>query len=179
MKYVRDIPYMLWAAVGLHSIIGTALIFSEQAVRFLVLSGLNILFEIEANGSHQAQVLGGSLVAISALAAFGLVQEKRLPRWAVLALLLPQYLVLLLSFVSTLYVIADGDYRGNEFDRLAALSALSATLVIAFLHTAQILDRYALRWSRTVEYQRIIEGYEALSPEAKLRFRQLLNVWED
>lgn len=173
MSRVLSIPYMLWAAVGMHTAIGMSLIASPDTVnRLLVLSGLNMA----GTNAETAPWFGLLLLGVSAFAAAGLIKEDVLPRWAVLAALTPQYLILLASLVSDLWIIADGTFNGNPFDRWAAIAVLCPVIVVALLHTMQILDRYALRWHTAKEDVAVIRAYRALTPQRREALKAFLGL---
>jgi hypothetical protein len=98
--------------------------------------------------------LGIILIVVSVLAGGGLLFETRIEHagrrgvWLIGALLCPQYFIVLAAFISDLNTLSAGSFHGQDVERWLLLCALAPVVWGALLHTASILERYALVWSR-------------------------------
>jgi hypothetical protein len=146
------VPWMLWWIVGVHACWGVGLIMRPQVLETLVvLIGVDWI----TNAGVGPTILGGLLIAVSIAAAVGLVIERRLENagsrngiWFIACLLCPQYFIVLAAFISDITTLTGGTYHGQDVQRWVLLCALAPVVWGALLHTASILERYALVWRR-------------------------------
>lgn len=145
-------PWMLWWIVGVHACWGAGLLMRPKVLETLVvLIGVDWI----SRAGVGPKDLGAVLIAVSIMAATGLVLEHRLERSGrrgsiglIAALICPQYFIVVAAFVSDLATLTEGSYHGQDVQRWALLCALAPVLWGALLHTASILERYALIWRR-------------------------------
>lgn len=138
----RLTPWMLWWAVGLHLVWAFVLVAFPETATLAVIVGLHPFLELGLT----PDLVGIALFVAAALAGLGLVLETRIGLQATLAFLAPQYLILVIAFVSDVYLFVAGEYQGRRIDRETILVILWPLAWGALLHTLAILDRYLLRW---------------------------------
>lgn len=132
------VPWIIWWAVGLHTVWGSALLLGGQSItRLIALVGLQ---EYEALGIPP-ELLGVILIICSFMAVCSLVRDTLSNRVAFL-LLLPQYSVLVLAFLSDAWAIATGQVSGQTVDRILLLVLLWPVLFAGVLHTLAIIERH-------------------------------------
>jgi hypothetical protein len=145
------VPWMLWWIVGIHVCWGLGLVVRPERIEtLLILIGVDWI----ANIGIGPVALGGILLAVSACASTGLLFEARIEHagrrgvWLIGALLCPQYFIVLAAFISDVSTLGAGNVRGQDVERWLLVCALAPVVWGALLHTASILERYALVWSR-------------------------------
>lgn len=135
-------PWILLGASIIHITWGVALIVHPQVSRLLILLGNDRALTL----SNSTELLGALYILFSLLALWGLVNEKRYNRNNIIMLLFPQYLMLILTFLSDVYILLTGHYQNNNFDFWDGLVILISMITVSFLHTCAILERYYFKW---------------------------------
>lgn len=127
-----------------HTGLGIAIIADNRASAVLILVGLDRMTK-----SLNLTEMGILLISFSMLACLGLTSEERLSRKFVIALLFPQYVLLIASFMSNVWLIAGGyeNAAGQHVPTSVVFSALWTAMVGAILHTLGIVERYFWKWN--------------------------------
>ena len=134
-------PWILWWATGVHIILGIALLLHPEAGRLAVLLGLR-----EVIGGIGTSAMGLILIAVSVWTMFGILREAILPRRWIIAHLFPQYVLVIISLLTNVFILVDGEYMGRPFNFWAGLVGLWPALLGSLLHTFAVLERYFIRW---------------------------------
>lgn len=139
-------PWMLWYAVGLHTIWAIALLGNSDVERLVVLAGLNKISNVGIDPTSMAIIL----LLISISAAYGLHVETKLDPRIVFCLIVWQYLVLLIAVFSDLEILITGKNpaNGEPVDRFIILALLGPVMWAGLLHSCAIIERFLLRWRR-------------------------------
>lgn len=137
-------PLILWWATIVHVGLGTAILIDNRASAVLLLVGLqNVAIHLGATE------IGIILILFSFMAAFGLFMEHKLSRALIIALLFPQYVLLIACFLSDIWIFVDGyeNSSGNQIPRAIIFAALWPVMAGAILHTVGIVERYFWKWT--------------------------------
>lgn len=133
----RDLPFMLFWAVGVHLGFGLALLSNKHVPSLSVLLGLHVWGDLLG-----ATIFGLILIMFGLLALTGLLFEGQLSRKQVLAFLAPQYCVIFSGFCVATYILEQGSFHGRPFDFWVGFAGLWSGMVAAMLHTWAVLNRY-------------------------------------
>lgn len=146
-RYARslDQPWMIWFAISLHLVYGSALIIWPATTTALaILGGFDHL--IAAFG---ATATGCILFGFASIAAIGVSFEQRLGKAPAILLLMPQYSLLLYAFTASIVTITQGmevhSRSGGivEVMRELIFIGVAPICLTAVWHTAAILARIA------------------------------------
>ena len=139
-----QLPLILWWASLVHTGLGISVLIDNDASAVLLLVGLH-----DITNSLGPDEIGALLIFFSILAAVGLMFEHKIPRTAIISLLLPQYFLLIASFVSDVWLILDGfeNSRGQQVPTPVIFAALWAVMAGSILHTIGIVERYFWKWT--------------------------------
>lgn len=144
MKIVRfGYPWMIVWAIGVHLMWGIGLWVNDQVATLVLLVGLNHFID----EAHISPHLLGSLIALAALLAIiGLFLEGSASPRTVLALLLPQYGLMIVALLSDSIILVHGlkTSAGVPIDRVLLFTILGPMMFAALLHTASIIERFVL-----------------------------------
>lgn len=149
-SYLRfGYPWMIVWALGVHVIWGIGLLFRDQTTSILLLVGLNKFLDLELF-SHQ--VFGVFLILVAFLALVGLLSESHIPPKRTLALLLPQYCLMLVAFLTDFQaiIVSENPVTGVHIDRLLMVVILGPMMLAAILHTLSIIERFVLEPRRVL-----------------------------
>lgn len=135
-------PWILLAASCIHIGWGVALIANPDSSRLLVLLGNDRVLNL----FDSPELLAAILIGFSLSALWGLTHEKSFTRNRVVALLFPQYLLLIVTFISDVWVLVSGHYQTAQFNFWDGLVILVSMITVSLLHTIAILERYYFRW---------------------------------
>lgn len=139
-------PTVILLAILIHLTWGAALILNPIAESAAAILGG---FHWMLSYGVEARWLGSVLLAGALLALAGLLLDTRLPNGAALALLMPQFGLLIASFLSDSQSVASGVLPdGRVVDQLVLFTALCPVMFMALLHTLAIIERHST-WTRT------------------------------
>lgn len=142
-SFSRPISFMIWWAILVHLAWGIALIVDPGVLPIGILVGLHWLAALGLNGL----LLGLMLIVAASVAAVGLMLGHRVPNYASLLMLMPQYALLIASFISDAQSCISGSVDGRDVDRIVLFVALWPIMVAAMLHSLAIIERH-LNWNR-------------------------------
>lgn len=143
MRIIRfGYPWMIVWAIGVHIMWGLGLLLRPTTESLLILVGLNRLID-QGIPPH---MLGYGLVLASMLAGLGLACERRIRMRYALAMLLPQYGLMITAFLSDLEVFfnATNPVTQAHIDRVLIMIVLGPMMLAAALHTLSIIERFVL-----------------------------------
>lgn len=135
-------PWMIVWAIGVYYLWAVTLLVNQQVGQLTILVGLNWFVKVGIS-PHALAVF---LIFAASAALLGLLLEPRaLPR-PVLALLLPQYGLMLAAFLSDAQFIirAVNPVTQSHIDRWLLLAILGPMMFAGFLHTLSIIERFVL-----------------------------------
>lgn len=137
------LPWMILFAISLHWVYGAGLIlWGSQDAAIPLLGGYQQPIDYVG-----VVATGWMLLIVATIALFGLVFDRWFCRWLSLALLAPQYFVLLLALGACADLIVNGytattsSGRVVTVDRQVILVALAPIFLASFWHTLAILQR--------------------------------------
>lgn len=138
----RFAPWMLlWVAI-IHIGWAVTLQLSDRVETLLVFGGLDPF--VEAGLSPMG--LSILLLIVSVMALIGLFNENKLTRTRLILLLLPQYVLVIISLISDLWLMVHGAADQGVQDRALIYALLQTYIVGSVFHTGSIFERYFLRW---------------------------------
>ena len=135
-------PWIIWWAIAMHLAWGFAIAVDASVLPVAILVGLHWLVALHIGGV----ALGILLIVAALLAAGSLLLGHRLSNRLSLALLLPQYALLVAAVIADIQSIASGKVDGNPVDRLLLFTALWPVMIAAVLHSFAIFERH-VRWT--------------------------------
>jgi len=136
-------PWMLLWASCMHIGWGYILYAHNELAQIAVFGGLQFFLDIGIS----VNLLSFSLIFVSLLAIYALFKEAQLPRLINIALLLPQYFVLIVALISDIYIFIAGEYDGRIFDRALIFAVLWPLVAAAGLHTLALWERMRIKWN--------------------------------
>jgi hypothetical protein len=125
----------------MHMVWGIALLIEPSIIQLVVLVGLHWIVQIGVS----AQIVGAMLVTAAILALFSLWADRALPKDLSLALLMPQYALLIAAFISDTQSIITGTVGTQDVDRLTLFTVLWPVMIACVFHSMAIIERH-LSW---------------------------------
>jgi hypothetical protein len=134
-------PWVIVFAIALHYLWGVALIVQPSVSEIAIFAGLDRFISLGIS----AQALGIILVIAASLATRGLLMP---PNRKSLALLMPQYLLMVGALLSDTEALITGHVLGREaaVDRVVLATVLGPIIIAALCHSLAIIERHAFRW---------------------------------
>lgn len=137
-------PYIIIWAIAVHIAWGVALLVDPAAAPAVILIGLHWMISYGVDGPG----LGVALLLAAGLALLGLLLGRRLSNLKALALLMPQFALLVAALISDSQSVFTGVLPdGREVDRVLLFTALWPTMIAAVLHSVAIVERHSA-WTR-------------------------------
>lgn len=140
----RYAPWMLLCVVAIHIGLGVSLQFddSDSPIRNLVFGITGLYFFLDELGPDLLSLV---LISFAILAAIpSLTDRSRTASWILAG---PQYLLVLASLVSALWVLATGEYRETHVEFWPGFGALWTTICVSTFHTFALLERFGYGWT--------------------------------
>jgi len=142
---IKSPPWQLMQVSTVHLLWAACLVWYPPLTELILFIGLDWLNEAGINNYWQAAILG----ITSALALTGIKFEDRLTRKQVLATLIPQFAIVLISLGFDAVTIVSGyeSESGNEIHRAIVVALLGVFVIIAIFHTLAVRERYGYNWT--------------------------------
>lgn len=143
LRFIRfGYPWMVVWGICVHLMWGMSLWFNAQVGKLTILVGLQRLQGIGLND----QELGGVLIAVALLALWAIINEETFRPRALLAMLLPQYGLLVMALLSDAQVIIESKNpnTGAYISPVLLVTILGPVMIAALLHTLSIIERFVI-----------------------------------